>query len=86
MAAASAPARSRPRRQRLNTPQQIASLLDEHGVVVIDDSNIELDRRLLTLLETTARAMARPRAPLGVGSRDSFEKGLLSPHPRRAFP
>ena len=64
-------------------PHQIASLLDEHGVVVIDDFlTTELDRVSTTLLETTAKAMALTEGvPLGVGSRDSFEEVVLrSPH------
>ena len=55
-------------------PQQIASLLDEHGVVVIDDFLTgELDRVATTLLEKTTEAMALTEGvPLGIGSRDSF--------------
>ncbi|CAH0375709.1 unnamed protein product [Pelagomonas calceolata] len=64
-------------------PHQIASLLDEHGVVVIDDFlTTELDRVATTLLEKTNEAMALTEGvPLGVGSRDSFEEVVLrSPH------
>ena len=64
-------------------PHQIASLLDEHGVVVIDDFlTSELDRVSTTLLEKTNEAMALTEGvPLGVGSRDSFEEVVLrSPH------
>ena len=64
-------------------PQQIASLLDEHGVVIINDFlTSELDRVSTTLLEKTNEAMALTEGvPLGVGSRDSFEEVVLrSPH------
>ena len=69
-------------------PQQIASLLDEHGVVVIDDFLTgELDRVATTLLEKTNEAMALTEGvPLGAGSRDSFEEVVCllytSPSPR----
>ena len=60
-------------------PTEIASLLDEHGVVVVRDfSTTELERVSQTLLEKTAEAMRlADGVPLGVGSRHSFEEVVL---------